>query len=752
MPNEREDIYQTLTYIDYDVAGNQFRAYFDADKKLVFVLDFLVNDIKPNVLLVINPVGGRKWDDILMNDYGVDLETIRPKKDNKYQKLDIEYSGLGQYDGLIEASENNGDVNAAVVRLDMFRVKAARRAAFERLGAAEMTAERTRETIEKTNDAIEEHQSRLKGLRVKLSEQRRDVGKEPTKQSAAKILRTESQIDATNDKLGRAKKRLANAQNRLVAAEEEAEIAREILYKIENLVDEDYDDGDYEDDNAAQVNVVDANLPANPIVTDVAVPDEAPLPVKQNPEFTEITTYKEPKAEEMADDEVKPLFDEDPDILDDEIAFKPIDFGNLGAVSSAPEATQKTDTDTGVQPLSFVPPVAQSGANLPAVEADEEYLPQPVPMLDSLTPVVLPSETIDPELLGGVDAGQQAQSALPQSPIQPAPELAPVPDVPMSPVMPEPVEMPTPIAPQISSQAPGYSTDPDIVPAPVDDLQRPVSPISGNPVVADAQAQRKPTVIYYVLLVVLIALSIFTLWFYQKKANVALPELGAASEPEVVEVVQETKTEETPSPFVEVQEVVAPAPVVVEEVEPELLQVVEPEPVPVTEPQPIEAPSVDDMVSVPVTPEPVVEQPSVIETPFVTPEEVQPVKIPTVEEVLARKPAYNVSQNEKMFVADADYETDDDYVAVQEDVVEYDAPVVYETEPQIVNMVADSETLITPEYAETQAVVSEEVETCADGAAPDMNGCCAGEEFVEFDDGDVACCVVGTDECFPPMY
>ena len=104
-----------------------------------------------------------------------------------------------------------------------------------------------------------------------------------------------------------------------------------------------------------------------------------------------------------------------------------------------------------------------------------------------------------------------------------------------------------------------------------------------------------------------------------------------------------------------------------------------------------------------------------------------------------------------MFVADADYETDD-YVAAQEDVVEYDAPVVYETEPQIVNMVADNETLITPEYAETQAVVSEEVETCADGAAPDMNGCCAGEEFVEFDDGGVACCVVGTDECFPPMY
>ena len=90
MPNERD--FSTITMREYNVAGNELRAYYDNDGALVFVVDMLVNDRKPNVLLVIDAVDNRKWDDILENDYGVELETVRPKKDNKYQKLDIEYS------------------------------------------------------------------------------------------------------------------------------------------------------------------------------------------------------------------------------------------------------------------------------------------------------------------------------------------------------------------------------------------------------------------------------------------------------------------------------------------------------------------------------------------------------------------------------------------------------------------------------------------------------------------------------------
>ncbi len=731
MPNEREEIFQPLTYIDYDIAGNEFRAYFDADKKLVFVLDFVVSDIKPNVLLVINPVGGRKWDDILMNDYGVDLETIRPKKDNKYQKLDIEYSGLAQYDDLIAASENDGDVDAAAVRLDLFRMEAARRAAFERLGAAEMTAERTRETIEKTNDAIAEHQAKVKELKAKLAEQRSNVGREPTKQSAAKILRTESKIDAMNDKLGRAKKRLGNAQHRLVVAEEDAEIAREILYKIDDMIG---DMGEYPESSD-----FDVKLPAKPIVADMVVPEPVPVPMKSEPKSTEITTYEEPKADDMADDEVKPLFDEDPDILDEEIAFKPIDFGNIGSLP-VEETPLIVSEPIAEQPLSFEPPVLPS-ETLPVVEEEEEdvYVPQPVPMLDSLTPVALPSEKIDSELMGGIDVGQ---TALPQSPVQPLSELSSNDVV----SMPSAYPVEAPVLPS-EMQAAAYtsvpSSMPEISPAPVGDVQRPVSPITGAGIVGTldstdvATARRKPNVLYYVLLVVLIALSIFTLWIYQKSANDVLPELGANTAA-VVEAVEENVQVVEPAK-VEVQDVI-------EEVQPEpdLLQVVEPEPVPVEPAQPIEMPSESEAVDVPVSPEP-----DLIETPyFVQEEEPKPV-IPTEEEILAKKPSYNVSQNEKMFVADPKYETDEVAEDVVEEVIEeidrYVEPVSY-TEPQIVQT-----SVLEPEYVDTQLVVSEDVEACADGAMPDSYGCCAGEEYVEFGGGEVACCIVGTDECFPPM-
>ena len=113
MIGERENIskntnYGTLVMRPFDIAGNDIHAFYDAQNNLVFVLDNTINTQKTNVLLVINPNGDKKWDEILSSQYGVDLETIRPKVDNKYQKLDIEYSGLPVYEALINAY-NNGD-------------------------------------------------------------------------------------------------------------------------------------------------------------------------------------------------------------------------------------------------------------------------------------------------------------------------------------------------------------------------------------------------------------------------------------------------------------------------------------------------------------------------------------------------------------------------------------------------------------------------------------------------------------------
>ena len=178
-----------LTSRDFNIVGNVFRAYYDADGKLVFVLDSTIDDRKPNVLLVINPVGDRKWDDILANDYNVDLETVRPKKDNKYQKLDIEYSGLAAYDALIHAYENGADITNELMELIRFRDESIHRAASERLAMAESNAAKARDTIIRTNDSIAELRVRLKQLKSKLGQQKKQVGREPTKQSFWRVHR-----------------------------------------------------------------------------------------------------------------------------------------------------------------------------------------------------------------------------------------------------------------------------------------------------------------------------------------------------------------------------------------------------------------------------------------------------------------------------------------------------------------------------------------------------------------------------------
>ena len=733
MPNEREDFYQPLTVRDFDIDGNVFRAYYDADDKMVFVVDTVVSDVKPNVLLVINPVGNRKWDDILMNDYGVDLETVRPKKDNKYQKLDIEYVGLSDYDRLVRLYQAGGDLTDALAQLNVFRNMAARRAAIERLQAADLTATRARETIDKTADTIDEMQTRLKTLRGKLNAQRRDVGREPTKQSAAKILRTESQIDATNDKLARAKKRIVSAQNRVAAAEDEADVARGILARLNQIMAKDLITEQDDDDDVLVPMVNLSNTDVVPVV-------DAPLPAVPDDENTELTVIPknnlQQKADDMADEDVKPLFDTDPKILDEEIAFKPVEFDAPTEPVVVPdfvpefvkEPVQETvpESEPVVQPISFIPPAIEEEVVVPA---EPEYVQPTAPVLDSLTSVDVSRPEIDSELLGGADDVYAPGVDV----VRPAP-VADAPEVPRS--------------------------MPEIAVAPNSSDFRPVSPISGDDdvVSVDADAKRrKPTLLYYVLLIGLIVLSIFALWMFQKKyPGDTMPNFGATVAP-----VEETVVEEVVQKPEVVQPVVVESPVVepvtpVVPAEPAVVPDVVPEPVPVTPAVPVTVAVEFEPEVVPVTP--------VVEEPVK--------KVPTEEEVLASKPAYNVSQNEKMFVAGPEYETDDvvaepvvdvvGAVDVTEPVVKsVAAPVVTVGTPAVVNkpvpqMVVSepvmAEPEFVPEYAEYDAVVQETVDVCADGNAPDADGCCNGETLTNVGGGVYVCCDEVTGDCFDPMF
>ena len=248
------------------------------------------------------------------------------------------------------------------------------------------------------------------------------------------------------------------------------------------------------------------------------------------------------------------------------------------------------------------------------------------------------------------------------------------------------------------------------------------------------------------MLIILIVLSIFTLWLYQKSTNDALPELGATTKNAVADDATGVDAVEDASPFIGVADVdtdvsnvavatesvdVADAPMVDLSVAAE----VEPEPVVATPAVPVATVQNDvEPEPVVVTPVPtdVIEGISVVEeastvSPFLTAEPVAAVAPKPIVDIVVDKPAYNVSQNEKMFVAAPEYETD--------------APTeYYQPAP------AD-------EYAVPVAdVIEESVEMCADGNAPDADGCCAGEYLTDMGNGEYACCVDGTDECFPPMF
>jgi hypothetical protein len=400
---------------------------------------------------------------------------------------------------------------------------------------------------------------------------------------------------------------------------------------------------------------------------------------------------------------------------------------------------------------------------LPVLEEDKPIVPvveqKPAPVLDALTPVVPQLAQED----NGFELPSERMSAdLPVSPVEPAPTLAPV-----------------------LSSAPAAPM-PEISQSPIDGPGRPVSPITGGDVAVVTPAPRKPNVIYYTLLLVLIALSIFTLWIYQKSTNKNLPELGATVQVETTEksVAKNEQASDESSPFivaeteqpkVEAKKVeTEPAPVKVEEpvVVPQPTKVaiaeVEPETVPATPAEVVTIASGVDIVDVlpspampvveetPVQPEPEVVEAAADEdaeeveetSPFLTDEVVEKPKSKSVAEIIASKPVYNVARDDKAFVADPEFETD----AVEEEFVDADEELEETVaEDDFADSVAGDAAIEMAVVAEPTGVEEVEQNLCEDGSVPGEDGCCAGEELVDLGDGELACCVEGTEQCFPPM-
>lgn len=681
MPRARENSRQSIKTREYDIAGNALRAYYGADGALICVVDLTISDIKPNVLLVLTASGGRKWDDILENDFNMNLETVRPRRDNKYQKLDIAYEGLDAYDDLIRAYDSGADIDDAIAAVIAVRNASVRENASERLAAANQTAEKSRETIVRANNAVDSLQSQLRQLRTKHTQQKKQIGRVPTKQSASKILRIEAQIDAINEKLKRAKRRLANAQKRLMMAENDAESARQILARVpENAP------------KTQRKSRTVRNVPAKRVVSDVAVSAPAPVPATIDKKTTDLID-PEQEAEIMADENVKPLFDRDPEILDEEIAFKPIEFTTKSAPTSPIDSSDTPSAVDAPSPLSFAPPVSDTPTSVP-----QQAQPAPVsPVLDSMR---------------AVDSEQTSNNVAPI-------EAKPVVD-----------------GQNYANPAPM----PEVSPAPRTSDFRPVSPITGGNGTYTANASsdgktRRPTLVYYVMLFALIVMSIFTLWLYQKNASNTVPDITAAVKQDVAPQPVETVVPTEPEP---VTATVEPEPVVVPPLpaEPDEFETVDIVP----------AISESEMIQVSeIEPEPVDETPENPFIPTITPEP-EPVVAPEPEPVaepVVNKPAYNVSQNEKMFVAAPDYDTDvQPYYSVNDS-------AYYTTQNEPVAPSYDVPA-VAPDTTLPQVVTSEII-TCDDGSLPNIDGCCGGEIFTDMEDGTFACCSPDGIDCFAPI-
>ena len=290
-------MFQNLRQMEYDIAGNVLRAWYDDEGRLALVVDETIDEYKPNVLLVVRSDGTRRWDDLLQNVYNIDLELIRPKRDNKYQKLDIEYGGIDIYEDLIDAYENHGDLNTALADLIDFRDAAVRRAATVRLTNAQDEIAQAKATLAKTQKAIKSLNDRMRNFRNRLARQKSYVGREPTKQLASKILRTEAHIESTDEKLLRAEKRVENAKRRIDIATEEIDAATALLALRRPSVDS--------IDEMVKPRVIDAKAKKS---------DVARMPVSDIDVETE-EEIEEPQDLEMSNDskEVKPLLDKDPD-------------------------------------------------------------------------------------------------------------------------------------------------------------------------------------------------------------------------------------------------------------------------------------------------------------------------------------------------------------------------------------------------------------------------------------------------------
>ncbi len=119
----------------------------------------------------------------------------------------------------------------------------------------------------------------------------------------------------------------------------------------------------------------------------------------------------------------------------------------------------------------------------------------------------------------------------------------------------------------------------------------------------------------------------------------------------------------------------------------------------------------------------------------------------------AKQAAYNESvktQAENKYGTVTFNQTTGDYISDQtaEQKKAYNQDILglkYDDNDNIVNPWAKPDNFV------AEAAAAEEVLTCDDGSAPDLNGCCAGETYTDMGEAGFNCCPDTGGDCFPPI-
>ena len=409
----------------------------------------------------------------------------------------------------------------------------------------------------------------------------------------------------------------------------------------------------------------------------------------------ETEAMEEHKEEDI--ENVEPLFKEDPQILDDDIAFKPISF----EAPAVPEISQSDKAPDLNKDMIVTEETTETTTEETEDNVEQEPAKEQQPVLESMVPVPVVDETPMPV----VEPAMTDTETIEEEPIEEIPVSEATKEEEKTDEEPLKLEV---VQEDMRQYEPGDEEKTtelveenkideyvDVAPAAPVAPVVPIMPQNAlNVGVVEEAEPKRSRFFYYFLLFLLIALAIFTLWFYQKNIKPTTPVLAASIEK--TELPKEQKSifnKKTNQKVKTSKQIKAPAtrkdkevdtmPAFLDE-EPVEIVPVETAPEPKTETSSLVTENVEIIEPKDTTPEVMDAVPARVTTSGQSGE--NEINISSEDDILARKPEYQPgSKYDEMFVADEDAEIINpvEYEYIEENTVY--AP----EEPQGENIVED---------------------------------------------------------------